>query len=193
MKYRKGKNEIRRKMKYEGIIKKIAVGMAILLVTLLTYKFIAWNSWKVKEAVTIGKRILNEPSAVNLKLLKEDKTVFQKSFTFNPKSFYIINSFDITPYITKTGNDFKISLGFYVNSRPSRQADLHRLDMYDIVNCGGRYFVFTRPGFPIETIPGLEKSMPSIINSMSGKQDDEELVIKGKQNDNEINYTNRML
>jgi len=151
----------------QDTIKKIGVAVLVLTVTILTYKFIAWNAWKVKEAVILGKRILNEHSAVNLTLGHGEQAVFKKSFPFNPKgNFYIINTFDITSYIE---DGTRVSLDVGVNGTNLNPPILHKLTGFYILECRDYYFVFTFPGIDYPHIPALEKSLRGIIETIKQK------------------------
>ena len=150
-------------MKKQVLLKMIGNGLIILIVTVLTYKFIAWNSWKVEQAVTQAKKILAAPPAVNLTLSKKNTPLFQKGFAHNSQgNYYIINHFDITPYI---GENLDLSLS--VNKQKNDSLLLYRFKHFNIIVSMGFRFVFTTSQCSMEEFINLVDSMPLIINSLS--------------------------
>jgi hypothetical protein len=150
-------------MKKQPLLKTIGSGLIILIVTLLTYKFIMWNSWKVEQAVTQAKKILAAPPALNLTLSKDNTLLFQKSFAHNSRgNYYIINHFDITPYL-----DENLDLTMSVNHQYNQSLMLYRFKHFNIIVFRDCHFVFTTARCGIEEFIKLKDSMPLIIHSLS--------------------------
>ncbi|MGD2084747.1 MAG: hypothetical protein PVH61_01065 [Candidatus Aminicenantes bacterium] len=150
-------------MKKQAVLKTIANGLIILVVTVLTYKFIMWNFWKVEQAVTQAKKILAAPPAINLTLSKNNQVLFQKSFAYNSQgNYYIINHFDISPYI---GENLAFTMS--VNRQHTNSLWLYRFEHFNIIGFQHYHFVFTTPHCGIEEFIKLKDSMPVIIDSLS--------------------------
>jgi len=165
-------------MKKQALIEKAGIGFIILIITLLTFKFITWNFWKVENAVKLTKGILNAPSAVNLTILKGDSILFQKSFAYNRKgNYYIVNHFDITPYL----RDY--STLFELNGQKYASIVVYRFKTFNIVDIRNHYFLFTtgNSSRDIEAFLEIKTSIPNIIHSLfklalHGEQENRELV-----------------
>lgn len=154
-------NDEKKKEKTKLILAFILIGSA----TFLTYKFISWNYWKVTQSIQFTRRVLNEHGAVNLTLSKDGKRVFQKGFQFNKNgNFYIITYFDLKHYLR--GNN-ALNTEIRINEKKISDVKQYSFPDYDILGCEGHYFVFTGMEFPIETLPALEKNLPSIIKSLA--------------------------
>jgi hypothetical protein len=149
-------------MKKQLLLKTIGSGLVIIIVMVLTYKFTAWNYWKVEQAVTQAKKILAAPPALNLTLSKDNMFLFQKSFAQNSQgNYYIINQFDITPYI---GDKFNLTLS--INRQNSDSLWLYRFKHFNILDSRGCRFVFTNPSCGIEEFIKMKDSLPLIIDSL---------------------------
>jgi hypothetical protein len=155
-------------MKHKEIIKRISIGVVICMASLLTYKFISWNSWKVKEALQLKSNILKEPGAVNFSLKKDNIVLFHKSFEFNSRGhYYIVNHFDISPYVN---SDQKLSSMVELNNRTIFPGVLYRYKTLYIIDCERNYLVFTPKDFGIENISQLEETLPAIIKEITKEQ-----------------------
>ena len=151
-------------MKNKILLKKIGQVLLIFIITLLTFKFIMWNWWKIDRATALAKGIIKAPSAVNLTLSGKNtgSVLFRKSFAYNSNgNYYIINQFDISPYI---GHNLKITLT--VNRQNAQSPSLHRFKTFNVVTVKGRHFVFTTPDCGIEEWVELKKNLPAIIDSL---------------------------
>jgi hypothetical protein len=156
------------KQKHREILKKIGIGIIICIVSVLTFKFIMWNKWKVERAAVLAKKIFRAPAAVNLTLSNNNGILFQKSFAHNPNgNYYIINHFDITPHVDKAN---RLKLTLMVNGQEAVPVDLHRLKSVNILHCTGFdpdiYFAFTTSDCEMEEFIRLIHSLPAIINSL---------------------------
>jgi hypothetical protein len=152
-------------------MKNAGIGFIILIITLLTFKFIMWNFWKVENAVKLTKGILNAPSAVNLTILKGNSILFQKSFAYNREgNYYIVNHFDITPHLSNDSAIFRLKL----NNQKITSIVLYRFKTFHIVNIKDHYFVFPigksnikiKSHSDIETFVEIRDSIPFIIHSL---------------------------
>ena len=151
-------------MKNKTFLKKVGHGLIILIITILTFKFIMWNYWKLERAAALAKGIIKAPSAVNLILSKKNtgSVLFRKSFAYNHNgNYYIIDHFDISPYID---NNLKVTLA--VNDQNAQSLLLHRFKTFTIVTVKGQHFVFTTPNCGIEEFVELKKALPFTINSL---------------------------
>lgn len=165
-------------MKKQELIKKASIGLIILIITLLTFKFIMWNWWKVEGAVKLAKGILKAPSAVNLTILKENSILFQKSFAYNHEgNYYIVNHFDIFPYLSDYSTIFEL------NGQKAASIVLYRFKTFNIVDIQNHYFLFTtgKSNRGIEAFLDVKTSIPYIIHSLfklalHGEQDKRELI-----------------
>jgi hypothetical protein len=166
------------KMKKKELVKKASVGLILLIITLLTFKFIMWNWWKVEGAVKLAKGILKAPSAVNLTILQENSILFQKSFPYNHKgNYYIVNHFDITPYLSDYSTIFEL------NGQKAASIVWYRFKTFNIVDVQNHYFLFTTDdrNRGIETFLEVKNSMPNTIRSLFklalyGEEDKKELI-----------------
>ena len=150
-------------MKKQLLLKTVGSGLIILIVIVFTYKFIRWNYWKVGQAVTQAKKILAAPPAINITLSKDNTVLFQKSFANNSQgNYYIINQFDITPYI---GENLDLTLS--INRQNNDSLLLYRFKNFNIIVSRDCHFVFTTPRCGIEEFIKVKDSMPLIINSLS--------------------------
>jgi len=172
-------------MKKQTLMKNAGIGLIILIITLLTFKFIMWNFWKVENAVELTKGILNAPSAVNLTILKESSILFQKSFAYNRKgNYYLINHFDITPL-----SDDSIKFGLKLNNQKVTSIVLYRFKTFNIVNIKDYYFVFPTGNSNInnhshiETFLEIRDSIPFIIHSLF------KLALNEEEEKRELVYT----
>jgi hypothetical protein len=156
------------KQQQQEILKKIVIGILIAVVSVLTFKFLMWNYWKVERSAVLAKKILQAPAAVNLTLSNREEVLFQKSFANNPNgNYYIINQFDITPHIDKAN---RLTLTVMVNSQKAVPVEVHRFKTVNILHCTGFdpdiYFAFTTSGCEIEEFVHLIQSLPSIIKAI---------------------------
>ncbi len=165
-------------MKKQELIKKASIGLIILTIILLTFKFIMWNWWKVEGAVKLAKGILKAPSAVNLTILKENSILFQKSFAYNHKgNYYIVNHFDIFPYLSDYSTIFEL------NGQKAASIVLYRFKTFNIVDIQNHYFLFTtgNSNRGIAAFLDVKTSIPYIIHSLfklalNEEQDKRELI-----------------
>lgn len=166
--------------KKQPLLKNLGTGLIILIVIVFAYRFITWNYWKVEQAVTQAKKILAAPPAINITLSKDNTIVFQKSFAYHAQgNYYIINQFDIGPYIGKN-----LDLTLSIDREKSDSLLLYRFKHFNIIVSRGYHFVFTTARCGIEEFIKMKDSMPLIINSLS------ELAANNKQaqgNDNIMN------
>jgi hypothetical protein len=158
-------------VKNKSLLKNVSNGLIILIVTVFTYKFIMWNFWKLEEATAQAKKILEAPPAVNLILSKGNSVLFQKSFPYNVKGkYYIINHFDITPFIGD-----KLDLIMSVNKTNCDSFLLYRFKHFNIISFRDYCFVFTTRDCEMEEFLKLIDAMPRIMDSLP------KLVAKGNQ------------
>lgn len=170
-------------MKKQPLLKTIGSGLVILIVMGLTYKFTRWNYWKVEQAVTQAKKILTAPPALNLTLSKTNTVLFQKSFAQNSQgNYYIINQFDITPYI---GDNLDLTLS--INRQNSDSPWLYRFKHFNILASRGCCFVFTNPRCGIEEFIKMKDSLPLIIASLP------KLAANGNKAQGEDNIMNEFI
>lgn len=151
--------------------KTIGSGLIILIVTVLTYKFIMWNFWKVEQAVTQAKKILAAPPAINLTLSKDNTILFQKSFARNLQgNYYIINHFDITPYIHQIGSNkgsrFPLRASINDQNKKNQFLQLHRFKTFNMITVNSYHFVFTVSNCKIEDFLKIKKCLPFIIQEL---------------------------
>lgn len=134
------------------------------MVCVLTFKFFMWNYWKVEQAWSQAKDILKAPPAVNLELREENILLFQKSFAYNPRgNFYLINHFDIAPYIGD-----KLELTMTVNKVNPGSLLLYRFKRFNIIVIKDYYFVFFIQSIEIEEFVKLRDSMLLVFKSLPG-------------------------
>jgi len=149
--------------KKQSLLKTVGSGLIILIVIGFTYKFTRWNYWKVEQAVTQAKKILAAPPAVNITLSKDNTVLFQKSFAYHSQgNYYIVNQFDITPYI---GENLDLTLS--VNGETGDSLWLYRFKHFNIIVFRGYHFVFTTPHCDLEEFIKVKDSLPFIIDSLS--------------------------
>jgi hypothetical protein len=160
------------KQEHREIMKKIGIGIIIIVVSVLTFKFIMWNKWKVERAAVLTEKILRAPAAVNLTLVHNNGILYQKSFANNPDgNYYIVNHFDITPHIDKAD---RLTLTVIVNGQKAVPVGLHRFKTFNIIRCTGFdpdtdtgiYFAFTTGDCGMEEFLRLIQSLPAIIDSL---------------------------
>jgi len=161
-------------MKKQALLKTVANGLIILVVTVLTYKFIMWNSWKVKQAVEQAQKILAAPPAINLTLSKDNTVLFQKSFAHNSQgNYYIINHFDISPHIQQTGGNkgsiFPFRMTINGQNKKNQSLRLHRFKTFNMVTVNGYHFVFTVSNCKIEDFVKIKNCLPFIIRELFGE------------------------
>ena len=155
-------------MKKQALLKTIGSGVIILFVTVLTYKFIMWNFWKVEQALIQAKKILAAPPAINLTLSKDNTVLFQKSFAHNSQgNYYIINHFDITPYIHQIPGDkspgFPLRVSINDQNKKNQIIDLHRFKTFNMVTVNGYHLVFTVSNCKIEDFLKIRQCLLFII------------------------------
>lgn len=156
------------KQKQQEILKKIGIGIIIVVVSVLTFKFLMWNYWKVERSTALAKKILHAPAAVNLTLADDNGILFQKSFAHNPNgNYYLINQFDITSHVDDAN---RLKLTIIVNGQKVVPVDVHRFKTFNIIHCTGSepgiYFAFTTRDCEMEEFIRLIHSLPAIINSL---------------------------
>jgi len=150
-------------MKKQALLKTVGSGLMVLVVIVFTYKFTGWNSWKVAQAVTQAKKVLSAPPAVNITLSKDNTVLFQKSFAHNSQgNYYIINQFDISPYI---GENLDLSLS--INRQNNDSLWLYRFKSFNIIVSRDYHVVFATPRCGLEEFIKVKESMPLIIDSLS--------------------------
>ncbi|MCP5109041.1 MAG: hypothetical protein GY950_37010 [bacterium] len=160
-----------------SVVKEVGTGFLVLLITVLAFKFIAWNYWKLEQAVTLTKEIFAAPPAVNLTVSTENSLLFQKSFSHNRNGhYYIINHFDITPHIKDIAGG---SITLTVNDQKIDSFLLFRFTRFNIVHFNDYYFALTTQNCRIEDLVRLRETMPVIAGSLF------KLALKGKQNTKE--------
>ena len=150
------------KMKNKSLLKKIGQGLLILIITLMAFKFIMWNFWKLERAAKLARGIVNSPPAVNVALWEKStgSPLYRKSFAYNPQgNYYISNHFDITPYI---GDNLNVTLA--INGQNAQSLLLKRFKTFNVVTVKGQHFVFTTAACGIREFVQLQKTLPSIIS-----------------------------
>lgn len=150
-------------MKKPGMIKKIGIGILFCLITILAFKFFIWNFWQLEWAAAFTKGVIEAPPAVNLTVTSHQNPCFKKSFAYNPAgNYYIINHFDIGPYIHK-GSELKLS----IDNRHAQSPLLYRFKTFNIAAVQSHFFVFTTRDCGIEEFVELKDSIFSIVNSLA--------------------------
>jgi len=177
-------------MNRRELFKHISNGLLLLGVVLLTYKFLAWNYWKVDMAVATARGILRAPSAVNLTLSSESGTLFKTGFVHNPGGHcYIINQWDLVPYIEsqtiRTNNTrrpdrlvstIKKGLRVLVNGEEieNRHLELHAFRRYNILAAefGGEtfYFAFISENCGLKCFVNIMNRLPGIVDMIEAKK-----------------------
>jgi hypothetical protein len=154
-------------MNKKTLLKTAGNGFIILVVGLLTYKFIMWNYWKVERAAALAKGILNAPPAINLTLSKENIPLFQTGFAYNPAGYYLINQFDLSPYIVENS---KLTLQVGIDDQKVESPVLYTFKTFNMIKCRENYFVFTTRDCGIEDFVKLRDSIPSILHALAVKE-----------------------
>jgi hypothetical protein len=151
----------------KDIFKKAAVPLLLGVVTLLAFKFFMWNSWKVERTKYLAESYFNAPSAVNLELSRGPDVLFEKSFPYNPAGrYYLVNGFDIMPYVKEEGKIGFLGVAVTVNRPRTRPDRLYRFKDFNIMEVQGAYFVFTSAGGGIKNLVRLRKNLPVIIPAL---------------------------
>ncbi len=157
---------------FKNILKKAGPVALVLLSTLLAYKFYMWNQWKVERAVVMVKKIVEAPAAVNMTLWKGETLLYRKSFAYNTEgNYYLINRFDIGPYIDKTGER---SIDLELERGKGKYVGLYRFEKYNIVvqdiNGERFFFVFTNGKCRVEDFSHLRLGMAGIVKALKKNQ-----------------------
>lgn len=162
--------------KCQPAIKNAGIILLLCFVSFMTYKFIAWNSWKISQSISVGKQIINAPSAVNISILLRGKPIFKKSFAPNSKiNRYIITGFDITPYVSETEKNtalnghLNVPLQLRVNEQNPQDIILRRVNQHFIAQIGSIQFFFVPGNYGLEDISSLESSL-SLPESNNSKE-----------------------
>ncbi len=144
-----------------SIIREMGMGALVLILTVLTYKFIAWNNWKVTEVVTVTKKILRSPGAVNLTITVGNKPLLQKAFAPNGKrNIYLIRAFGIAE-VLKSG-----ALGVTVNDDGHLDFALYRFKSFDILSVKEYAFIFVPESVGMDVFIRLNQLLPSIPRTL---------------------------
>lgn len=159
------------------ILNEIGKGIVILFIVIAAFKFITWNFPKLEQAAAVTTRIVKAPPAVNLIISKGKTALFRKSFPYNPGgNYYIVNRFDISPYIEEPAGTGRNSLEFTVNGQRIHSFLLFRFTRFNILYSGNHSFVFTTRDSGIEDLVRLRKRMPfiraSLLKLALGKEKD---------------------
>lgn len=142
-------------------MRKIGIGILVLVISVLAFKFISWNFWKIQDAADTAQRIFRVPPAVNIVLSKGDITLFQDSFAYNrKKNYYIINRFDITPYIHD--ESFRMT----IDERLLSAFLLFRFSRFNVIYHEDFCFVFFKDDCPIKKFTGWKDSMLLVVGSL---------------------------
>jgi hypothetical protein len=150
-------------MNRKALLKTAGNFLLILVIGLLTYKFIMWNYWKVERASALAKGIIAAPPAVNITLAKEKAPLYQSGFAHNPASYYLVNQFDISPYIDRNSN---LSLEVSINGQKVESPHLYPFKTYNVIRCREIYLVFTTRACSIEEFVKLKDSLPSLLRDL---------------------------
>jgi len=161
-------------MKKIELLKKLFPGFLLLIVVVLGYKFIAWNYWKLERAKKLYKDIQAAPSAVNLVLTKKNNKLYQQGFEFNSNGkYYIVNRFDITPFIGE-----KLSVNFYINHKKIEPVAVYPSETYNLVFFSDYIFAFTNPKCNVEAFVDLRNSLPRIIKKITPERGENNKYLK---------------
>lgn len=138
-------------------------GLLLLVIILFSYKFIAWNFWKLETTLKTLRLISNAPPAVNLAVFQGDTLLFRQSFVYNKKgNYYIINRFNIDRLSLPAHDQLRVT----VNRRPPKSLKWSSFQEFKILQAGEHYFVFIQPGCSIDTFAHLVNTIPHVIGSL---------------------------
>lgn len=137
--------------------KRFLVSFLVILTILLFFYFLYINFPKLKRAVYYHKQLSRIPPAVNLSLLKENTTLFRKSFAWNRQEMYISGYFNISDYLDEE------PLIFQVNDKQIAAFMLFRFRNFSAVSMNKYVFVFPDSTFSIKEIAELEKYISSLF------------------------------
>lgn len=166
MKY---KRSAERKQFLVKLMKEAGKGLVILIAVVLAFKFMAWNSFKLEQAVAIAGELGKEPSALSVNLVVSGKTgpLFRQSFAYNEKgNYYIINRFDIAGQIRDAEDMSAGNIHITLNGRDISSYLVFRFKRFNVLYTGGNYFAFTTAESGIEDLVRLDRSFPDIENSL---------------------------
>ena len=141
-------------------MRKIGIGILVLVTSVLAFKFLSWNFWKLQDTTDTAERIFKAPPAVNLTLSKGGAELFQWSFPHHPHHYYIINRFDISPYLRDH------SLRVVIGNQPLSAYLIFRFTHFNVLCAGDSYFVFFKNDCPIEEFIRWKDSMSLVIGSL---------------------------
>ena len=145
----------------QSVLEQAGIALIILVITVLAFKFTAWNSWKLASFVETTGNVMKAPPAVNLTVLKKKTILYRESFAFNREgNFYIINGFDVTGHIDD--DSFRLRL----NDRTIGDFVLYRFTDFNILCFEDYSFVFTTEACKMETFVKLYNSARYIVNSL---------------------------
>jgi hypothetical protein len=174
---------IQKEMNRRVLLKQIGNGLLLLVIIILTYKFLAWNYWKLDMSVATARDIVRAPAAVNLTLSSETGALFKTGFAPNPEGhFYIVNQWDLAPYIKmKTAGAagarkpvpaIKKGLRVFIDGNEIENGDLkvYLFRRYRILSADkdGRtvYFVFISENCGIDHFVKIKDRLPGIIDTI---------------------------
>lgn len=166
MKY---KLSVERKQFLLKLLKEAGKGFVILIAAVMAFKFMAWNSFKLEQAVAIAGELGKEPSALSVNLVVSEKSspLFRQSFAYNEKgNYYIINRFDIAGHIRDAADFSRGNIHITVNNREVASFLVFRFKRFNVLYTGGYYFAFTTAESGIEDLVRLDRSFPDIENSL---------------------------
>jgi hypothetical protein len=148
----------------ESLLKKFVIPLLLGVVTVLTFKFIMWNFWKVEQAVEMVGKIKRAKSAVNLMLANDKQVLLRKSFPFNKAgNYYIINQLDISPYIATDKGVQRLLLRVQVNGKISTDLPVVGDAQANIIKFDTHYFVFTTGESTINEFLRLREKVPDMM------------------------------
>lgn len=149
-------------MKNREWLKPIGIGAVMLTVLLLTFKFIAWNAWKVEQASDLAERILRAPEAVNLTLYKHKTILYRRSFPVNGEgNYYLDNRFNISGHVDNA------SFRWEVNGETVGRWSLFRFTGFNILRGEDYTFIFSGPTGDIEAFVKLKAGARFIPGMLS--------------------------
>lgn len=150
--------------KWNQYLKKCGAPILIIIVTFLAVKFFMWNGWMIDRAMRMVRGTLAAPSAVNLTLSRDKETLFYVAFPFNSEgNYYLVNRFDISPFINKSENACTLDLTVTVNKRILKPDAVNSFKGYHIVSIGEMNVVFTTAECDIYCLVRLRENLPDII------------------------------